>query len=238
MWNCARTSDIIAWVKTAKDLRIPYTWSERYPVFLEKFFYIPGHYHRHEGNIPWSDPRIFGNDLPVAIEYCSGNGQWIGERARENPNKNWIAVEKCFERARKIWLKLHREQIPNLYVVCGEALTFTKYYPTAQSVSEIYVNFPDPWPKRRHALNRLVRAPFLQELERIVPFNGKATFATDDFDYASFMLKEIALTPNWKPRIPYPFYSTDWEGYGQSFFSDLWKQKGRTIYYLPFENCP
>ncbi len=222
-------------MKTAKDLKIPYVWEDRYPVFLEKFFYIPGFYDKHGEGFVWSDPRIFGNGKPVAIEYCSGNGQWIGEKALKNPEMNWVAVDKCFERARKIWLKLHRESIPNLYVVCGDALTFTKYYPPAASVSEIYVNFPDPWPKRRHALNRLVRAPFIEEMQRIAAPKGRAIFATDDADYSSFMLKEIGKCPSWKPCLPAPYYSGDWSDYGESFFSDLWKQKGRSIYYMPFE---
>lgn len=222
-------------MKTAKDLKIPYVWKDRYPVFLEKFFYIPGYYDNHGDPVSWSDPRLFGNDLPVAIEFCSGNGQWIGEKALKNPGVNWVAVDKCFERARKIWLKLHRESIPNLFVVCGDAVTFAKYYPLTHSVSEMYVNFPDPWPKRRHALNRLVRAPFVEEMGRIAALHAKAIFTTDDRDHAAFMLKEIAKCPHWRPLLPEPYYSLDFSDYGDSFFSDLWKQKGRSIYTMPFE---
>lgn len=224
-------------MKTAKDLWIPYEWPDRRPLFLEKFFYLPGFYDQHEshGPVSWDDARIFGNSQPVAIEYCSGNGQWIGEKARENPGMNWVAVEKCFERARKIWLKLHREAIPNLFVVCGDANVFTQYYPPSESVAEIHVNFPDPWPKRRHAENRLVRLPFLQKALRIVVPGGKATFVTDDPVYASQMLQETFKDPNWRPLLESPYYSNDWSSYGSSFFADLWKEKGRQIYSMPFE---
>jgi tRNA (guanine-N7-)-methyltransferase len=223
-------------MKTAKDLKIPYAWPDRYPLFLENFFYIPGFYEGHEGHgpVPWEDLRIFGNSRPVAIEYCSGNGQWIGERAKQDPGTNWVAVEKCFERARKIWLKLHREAIPNLFVVCGDANTFTQYYPPSGTVSEIHVNFPDPWPKRRHAQNRLVRLPFLKLVDRILVPGGKATFVTDDPPYASQMLEELSIA-GWRPLLESPFYSSDWNEYGSSFFADLWKEKGRQIYSMPFE---
>src|SRR5690348_8334371 len=131
-------------MKTAKDLKIPFAWEERRPILLDRFFYIPAEYEYKAQNFPF-----FVQDQPVIIEYCSGNGQWIGARAKQNPETNWIAVEKKFDRARKIWLKIHRENIPNLTVVCGEAVIFTRFY--APPCSEIYVNFPDPWPKLRHA---------------------------------------------------------------------------------------
>src|SRR5579872_3724980 len=82
-------------MKTAKDLRIPFTWAERRPILLDRFFYLPKSYDGHErwGVFDWADPQVFGNQQPVIIEYCSGNGQWIGERAKQNPTVNWVAVE-------------------------------------------------------------------------------------------------------------------------------------------------
>lgn len=224
-------------MKTAKDLRIPFTWEERRPIVLDRFFYIPALYEKHEelGPLGWRD--WFGNDNPVYIEYCSGNGQWIGERALQNPHLNWVAVEKRFDRARKIWLKLHRENIPNLFVVCGEAQIFTRYYPPKESVSQVFVNFPDPWPKLRHAKHRLIQKQFLEEAARIVAPQGKATFVTDDWPYASQMLAELQSCPAWSPLLPAPHYTKDWNDYGNSFFAELWKEKGRSFHFIPFEKA-
>ncbi len=224
-------------MKTAKDLRIPFTWADRRPIVLDRFFYIPALYDKHEelGPIDWRD--WFGNDHPVYIEYCSGNGQWIGERALQNPHLNWVAVEKRFDRARKIWLKLHRENIPNLFVVCGEAQVFTRYYPPKGSVFHFFVNFPDPWPKHRHAKHRLIQKQFLEEAARIVVPNGKATFVTDDWPYASQMLAELQNCPPWNPLLPAPHYTKDWSDYGSSFFAELWKEKGRSFHFIPFEKA-
>src|SRR4051812_938783 len=138
-------------MKTASDLRIPFTWSERHTVFLDKCLYIPSFYEGHSEWRPllWEDPELFGNQQPVIVEYCSGNGQWIAERAKQNPHINWVAVEKRFDRASQIWAKMKRENISNIFVVCGDGAIFTRYYAPAKSVSEIYINFPDPWPKLR-----------------------------------------------------------------------------------------
>ncbi len=211
-------------MKTAKDLIIPFSWAERRPIFLDRFFYLPGHYPYAKEAIPF-----FEKEQPLIIEYCSGNGQWIGERAKQNPHLNWLAVEKKFERARKVWLKSFREHLPNLVVACAEGLTFTRYY--APKALEVYINFPDPWPKLRHAKHRLVQAEFLQEVLQVVEAGGKITCVTDDADYAAYMVQEFSLCPNWKLL----FNANEWPNYGRSFFNDLWKQQGRIIHYICYE---
>lgn len=223
-------------VKKVSDLRIPFIWEERRPVLLERFLYLPGHYDFHSEwkPIPWADAQMFGNDQPVLLEYCSGNGQWICEKAKQNPHLNWVAVEVRFDRARKIWRRLFRENLKNLYILCGEASILTRHYIPKKSLFEIFVNFPDPWPKSRHAKHRLIQAPFLAEIAQSALDGCKATFVTDDFPYATQMLRELALCPVWRPCLPHPHYSLEWPDYGYSFFFDLWKKKGYNIYFLPF----
>lgn len=211
-------------MKTAKDLIIPFTWEERRPILLERFFYLPADYDYKAEKIPF-----FEKEQPVVIEYCSGNGQWIGERALQNPHLNWLAVEKKFERARKVWLKSFRENIPNLVVACAEGSVFTRYY--APKAVEVYINFPDPWPKLRHAKHRIIRKEFLEEVLNIVEWGGKITCVTDDAPYAMQMVQEFEKCPGWKFR----FNTNEWPGYGNSFFKDLWKEKGRTIHYISYE---
>lgn len=212
-------------MKAASDLKIPFKWIDRRPVLLEKFFYIPGAFDHISQTVPF-----FEKEQPLIIEYCSGNGQWVADRAFQNPHLNWLAVEKKFERARKIWLKLHRQELTNLCVVCGEGLIFTRYY-APDSVSEVYVNFPDPWPKRRHGKHRLIDQEFLTELGRILKPQGRVTCVTDFPAYAQEMQKEFQKSSNWRLL----FYSHEWPDYGRSFFNDLWVGKGRTIHYLCHE---
>lgn len=211
-------------MKTAKDLIIPFTWKDRHPILLDRFFYVPSKYEYTKKSFPF-----FEKQQPVFIEYCSGNGQWIGEKAKRFPAINWIAVEKKFDRARKIWLKSHRENLPNLFVACSEGVAFTRFY--APKAQEIFVNFPDPWPKLRHAKHRLVRPEFAAELSNILVPGGKATCVTDDAKYAEQMASVFHESPDWKLL----FNVTELPDYGRSFFNDLWLGAGRTIHYLSFE---
>ena len=184
----------------------------------------------------WDDPQIFGKKAPVHVEYCSGNGAWIVEKALENPGIHWVAVEKKFDRVRKICSKMHNFSLDNLFIVCGEALTFTENYLKRESVESIFVNFPDPWPKEKHAKNRLLQEPFFQEMARICCKGGEMMIVTDHAKYAQEVLEGIASSSHWKSSLEPPFFSTEWEGYGTSYFDTLWREQGLQIHYMHFIN--
>src|ERR1700731_3962169 len=133
-----------------KDLKRLFTFEERRPLLADQVFYVPYYYEAYENYALPPLCNLFGNEYPICVEYCSGNGDWILERAKLNPEKNWIAVEKRFDRVQKIWSKLKNRGISNLFVVCGEAFTFTRFYLLNGAIEEVYINFPDPWPKHCH----------------------------------------------------------------------------------------
>jgi len=130
-----------------------------------------------------------------------------------------------------VWMKSHRENLPNLVTACAEGSAFTRFY--APKAREIFINFPDPWPKLRHAKHRLVKAAFLEELLPILEVGGKATCVTDDPGYAAEMVSEFEKCPGWKLL----FNVNEWPDYGRSFFNDLWMRRGRTINYLSYEKA-
>ncbi|NGX39928.1 MAG: tRNA (guanine-N(7)-)-methyltransferase [Chlamydiae bacterium] len=213
-----------------KDLKFPFKWEERRPALYEGVLIVPQYYNKHD---EW-EGSLFSSGKPLSIEYCSGNGDWIIEKAKGNPDKFWVAVEKQFERVRKIWSKMHNEEINNLLIVCGEAQTFTRHYLPDAIAEEVFVNFPDPWPKDRHAKHRLIQSPFVRELARVVRKEGTATFVTDHTDYSAQMIEVMQKNSGWKALYPDPYYSNSLEDYGSSWFETLWKRKGRSFYLLQF----
>jgi tRNA (guanine-N7-)-methyltransferase len=221
-------------MKKNNYLRIPFVWADRRPVLLDRLLYIPGFYENHHEweRIDWSDKRLFNQSNPVMIEYCSGNGEWICDRAEQNPELNWVAVEKRFDRSRKIWSRMHRKNLSNLYIICGEAKIATQYYLPKKSISKVFINFPDPWPKPRHAKNRLITADFLQAMKEVTQDKCQATFVTDDPVYLNQILDEIKLSESWTHLLESPHYTLNFPNYGKSFFGDLWTQKGRVIHYI------
>jgi len=222
-------------VKTKKDLCIPFGWEERRHVFLDRFFYIPKKYDSaQKGELcDWSSPLIFGREAPIWLECCSGNGEWIVERAKAHPEYNWVAVEIRFDRARKIWLRAQAAGLSNLYVVCAEASEFLRYYVPKASIASFFVNFPDPWPKRHHAKHRLIQAPFVSLVADVLQATGSITLVTDSEPYRDQMLSEFRL---WRSHFPEPFYGSEFASYGSSFFGTLWTAKGRDIFTLRYQH--
>jgi tRNA (guanine-N7-)-methyltransferase len=221
-----------------KNLKSPLNWEKRRPLIHDRVLFVPQYYDQHqEWSFPgWEDPEIFGRSAAIEVEYCSGNGLWIIEKALAYPERNWIAVEQQFERVRKIWSKMHNFSLKNLFIVCGEALTFTQFYVPDRSFAAIYINFPDPWPKRKHAKNRLVQESFITQVARASSFEAEMTLVTDHFDYAAQITQMMLAHPFWTPCFPEPYFVNQWEDYGTSYFDALWREQGLPIYYMKYFN--
>ncbi|MGR3973523.1 MAG: tRNA (guanine(46)-N(7))-methyltransferase TrmB [Candidatus Rhabdochlamydia sp.] len=214
-------------------LTYPFTWEDRRPCLHEGVLFIPRYYdHPTEWIFPsWEE--IFNNSHPVHIEYCTGNGTWLAERARD-PSVNWVAVEKRFDRVQKIWSKKQTKKLDNLLIVYGDAHLFIRHYLKEHQVEGVYVNFPDPWPKLKHAKNRLFQPEFVHHLGRVMKEGKMLTVVTDDEVYSHQVMKEMSENKLWTPSFPAPHYVTELEGYGSSFFEELWRQKGKQIRYMKF----
>lgn len=215
----------------AKEIKPLCSWEERRPIVHDKMLYIPPYYQEHNRfSFPGFD-QLFDNQKPIALEYCSGNGSWIIEKALQEPNYNWVAVEKRFDRVRKIFAKAKNRHLDNLFVVWGEALTFTRYYLIKHSVDRLFINFPDPWPKNGAAKHRLLSADFLEELARVMKEGAEALFVTDETLYHEKTRALFLKSGNFYSAFPEPYYTSSLPGYGSSFFENLWRSKGKTIYY-------
>lgn len=222
-----------------KDLKFPFSWEKRHVHLSDRVLYVPDYYDQYsEFTFPgWESIDLFGNHNPVTVEYCSGNGAWIVQKAKDEPCRNWVAIERRFDRVRKIWSKIKNEDLQNLVVFCGEGFQLTKEFIPSSSVEEIYINFPDPWPKKRHAKHRIVQSPFVNEIHRVLKIKGAITLVTDDPVYSKQMIEVLQLQPGMEAVNPSPFYVTCMDGYGTSFFDTLWRGKGRAIRYHQYKKA-
>lgn len=220
-----------------KDLKPPTNWEGRYVVIRDRVWYVPDYYQSYDQYVfpGWHSTELFGNDKPVVVEYCSGNGTWIAAKAVQQAHLNWLAVEKRFERTRKVWSKIKNGLLPNLVALCGEGYTATHHYFPSGSIHEAYINFPDPWPKTKHAKHRLIHQAFLDDVHRILRSGGSIYIVTDDVAYSDLTIAEFERHEGFESSYPEPYYITDLPGYGTSFFEDLWREQGREIRYHRFQ---
>ncbi len=138
--------------------------------------------------------QVFGRPAPLHVEIGSGNGFWITHMAGLHPDHNWLGVEIRFKRVVLVARKLERAGVTNARIVRYDAFMVDEVLPDG-SVDGLYVNHPDPWPKDRHAKNRLLARPFGEMVCRLLRPGGALRVKTDAGSYIDEFLEAIRGLP-------------------------------------------
>lgn len=124
--------------------------------------------------------KVFNNDNNIEIEIGTGKGKFIIEKAIQNPNINFIGIEKYDSPLVSAVKKLDELELNNLKLVCIDALGIEEIFD--HEIDKIYLNFSDPWPKKRHAKRRLTSSVFLNKYESLFKNEKRIEMKTDNDD--------------------------------------------------------
>ena len=124
------------------------------------------------------------------LEIGSGKGQFLLDMALKFPKLKFIGVEKNVTCAGFTAKKLVENQISNAKLVFADVQQMTPSIKD-DSVEGIFLNFSDPWPKKRHTKRRLTSELFLKEYYRILKKGAKLIFKTDNYDLFTYSLEII-----------------------------------------------
>lgn len=115
------------------------------------------------------------------LEIGSGKGEFLVKMANNNPKEFFIGVEKNVTCAGIAGKKMFESELSNAKIIWKD---ITNLFPLIKdnSISTIFLNFSDPWPKKRHYKRRLTSTLFLNEYKRILKKNGQIIFKTDNDD--------------------------------------------------------
>jgi tRNA (guanine-N7-)-methyltransferase len=139
--------------------------------------------------IPWS--AVFGREAPLALEIGFGNGAFLAEQARARPERDHVGLELSWTSATHLFRRLARAELANVRVVLGDAEALLGRLFAPDSLCEVFVNHPCPWPKARHVERRLLGREFLAALaERMQP-GARLTVVTDHAEYARWLGDEL-----------------------------------------------
>ncbi len=142
----------------------------------------------------WNDE--FGNDNPIRIEIGMGKGKFITQLALENPNINYVGIEKYSSVLIRAIEKCEELDVPNLRLIRMEAEYICDVF-EREEIDRIYLNFSDPWPKDRHAKRRLTSKQFFERYDSILKEDGIVEFKTDNdllFEFSLDQVKEAGWT--------------------------------------------
>jgi len=185
--------------------------------------------------------EVFKRVAPLDIEVGFGKGEFLIEIAAENPDRNYLGFE--IDRIRMKWaeLKAYRDGLTNVRFVAGDALRLLPEIFKDGEVDRAYLNFPDPWPKTKHAKKRMIGEPLLNEFVRIVKPDGDIYVVTDVDDYAKVGLK---ILESFKPVITNMegegVIASSLEGYPVTVHEMKFRKEGRSINFMHYRKakCP
>ena len=155
---------------------------------------------------PWAKPYIeehvevmcpfdtMNNYKDYYLEIGSGKGQVLVNMAKNHPDCFFLGMERNVTCAGFTAKKLVEQEINNAKLVYANAEQVLPLI-NEDSVNGIFLNFSDPWPKKRHAKRRLTSDSFLNQYLRILKKGAKLIFKTDNYDLFTYSLEILESSP-------------------------------------------
>lgn len=145
----------------------------------------------------------FENENPIRIEIGMGKGKFITTLAQQNPDINYIGIEKYSSVLIRAVEKCEELEVPNLRFIRMEAEYICDVFEEGE-IDRIYLNFSDPWPKERHAKRRLTSKQFFDRYNVILKEEGNVEFKTDNDLLFQFSLEQV-------PEAGWKFVEQTWD---------------------------
>jgi tRNA (guanine-N7-)-methyltransferase len=171
-------------------------------------------------------PR-FSAPARLVVDVGFGRGEFLMGLARSEPDTGFLGIEVSFKRLLKMARRLARTEVRNVRLIgCTAERVVGELLPEG-SVSCFWINFPDPWPKKRHHRRRLIDARFVGDLASRLQLGGVLNIATDHLEYAEVVGAALAGDPLLENLYaPEPF-RVEVSGRPQTAYEAEWRALGR-----------
>ena len=174
--------------------------------------------------------RNLNLDESILSEYLL---KFIVELAMNNKDKYFVGIEYSYKAAKKAVSKAYKRNIKNLTIIFGEANNvIDKYLKGKYYFDKIYLNFPDPWPKKKHAHRRIFTKGFLDKMHTILKDDGIFYSVTDDDNYALEIMNPIYMEASKFRNVLDSEYVHKLEGYGVTLYEEKMRAVGHNIYFF------
>ncbi|MGV7220076.1 MAG: tRNA (guanosine(46)-N7)-methyltransferase TrmB [Nitrospinales bacterium] len=177
----------------------------------------------------------FENDSPLKLEIGFGTGNFLIEMAIREPHSNFIGLDFYHKGIRKVITRINKLQLENIRIVYGDAKEKIPQIFEDNQLNEIFINFPDPWPKKRHIKRRLIKPQFIKALSQKLVKKGGIRVATDSKNYAEEILLNFQSEPSLQNKNGKLGFKDKREDTPKTKYEKNFISLGENIYYMDFK---
>ncbi len=174
--------------------------------------------------------NLFGNNNPIHVELGMGKGNFIINNALRYPNINFIGIEKYDSVLVRAIQKLEGVNLPNLRLIQMDAVDINNVF--SNEIDCLYLNFSDPWPKKRHINRRLTSEVFLKKYDSLFKKSKRIVMKTDNRHFFEFSLKSLINHGYKINNLSLNLYDDDLSLNIPTEYEMKFVAKGMIIYYI------
>jgi tRNA (guanine-N7-)-methyltransferase len=176
--------------------------------------------------------------LRLTVDLGFGRGELLLDLARGAPRAALLGVEYSFKRVLKLARRLARTELRNVRLVCETAEAIVGDRLAEGSVHAFWINFPDPWPKKRHHRRRLIQPGFVRQLASRLEPGGLLHAATDHEGYAEAIAEVLAGEPLLESLHAPAAWSSEAPLRSATAYELEWRAQGRACRYFAYRRRP
>ena len=175
--------------------------------------------------------EIFGNKHPIHIEVGSGKGAFVSEMAKAHPEINYIGIDIQKSVLSYALDKVLATDVPNIKLLWVDGSDLTNYFENGE-IDRLYLNFSDPWPKKRNTKRRLTSENFLKLYDNLFKDEKHIILKTDNDDFYEFS-KESLLSYGYKIiNETYDLHNSDITDSPKTEYEEKFSSQGVKIKYI------
>ena len=173
--------------------------------------------------------NLFENSNPIHIEIGCGKGQFITGMAEKNPDINYVAIDVVPDVLVIALEKATAKDIKNVRFIIADAAKLCDYFEQYE-ISRIYLNFSDPWKKKKQAKRRLTHKNFLDIYKKLLKNGDFIYFKTDNRPLFEFSLNSFAEENFKMQNITFDLHNSGYEGNVMTEYETRFSEQGMPIY--------
>jgi len=179
---------------------------------------------------PFEFKDLFGRSGPVEMEIGCGKGLFLVRAAEQNPETNYIGVEKAGKYFRRAVDRIHKAGHTSIRMLNGDAFDVLSRWTPPRSLDAVHVYFPDPWPKARHARRRLLQPTLFRLIAEVLPNGQPFRLGSDVGPYFEQAVLDVLATGAFE-QVAWPGDALDRL---PTSYAIKYAQEGRPLHYAKF----